>query len=410
MPAPSPRQLAYDLLCHWQQSDVFAEVLLQDIDRQYPLMPSDRGLLQALVMGVLRHGSLLDAWTDHLRDRGRIKEKLRWIIRIGLEQLLCMRLTPHAAVSETVALAGRHERALVNAILRRADREREALWALAEKMPLATRYSLPEFLVQRWQQQFGPESTRMLCERLDEPAKIYVRRQSLKPEASPPPRSKPVPDYPEFYAVSSLPKEWLAAGHGSVQDPATWGAIALLAPQPGERILDACAAPGGKSALLFQIGQGQVQLTSTDSNEARLQRLRENFSKLGITAAVRQIDWAQPVPVAERYDAILLDVPCSNTGVIQRRVDVRWQLDEAKVKSLVALQRQIITQVIPHLAPGGRLIYSTCSLEPEENADQVTWIEQQFPELVCEETRFSAPHLTGYDGAFAARLRKKDIG
>jgi 16S rRNA (cytosine967-C5)-methyltransferase len=327
-------------------------------------------------------------------------------MRMGLEQLLFLEIPAHAAVGETVALAGKHERALVNAILRRADRERDMLWVMAQTLPVSTRYSLPDFLVGKWQRHFGEAETLRLCQLIDRPVSLFVRRNVLAETATAPEGATALTDYPDFYSVQTIPREWLAAGHGYVQDPATWGAIKLLAPQAGEKVLDACAAPGGKSALIYQVCRGQIQLTATDMSVGRLKRLRENFARLLIkTAEVRQADWSQPAPVTQLYDAILLDVPCSNTGVIQKRVDVRWQLDQAKIKQLIELQRRIISNVIPHLAPGGRLVYSTCSMEPEENAQQVAWIENQFPQLQCEQTRFSAPHLTGYDGAYAARLR-----
>ncbi len=398
---PSPRSLALDLLLRWQDSDVFIDQLLADADRRHTLSPPDRALLHALVLGVLRHGNLLDLWIDRLRQ-GKLKDGPRWILRLGLFQFMHMGMPEHAAVNESVRLA-RHEKGLINAILRSAIREKSTLQAVAELAPADIRYSLPEFLCERWERRFGVGAFHRLAARTQEPAAAFVRLNRLKPQPTPD-LGEPVPDAPDFFRVQHLPRPELAAGTVYAQDPATSVAPAMLAPTPGSRVLDACAAPGGKTAMLAQMMENRGTLLATDLQAVRLDRLSGNLSRLGVTcAAVESLDWSVPRPAGDNrmFDFILLDVPCSNTGVLQRRVDGRWRLTEDDIPRMAALQWKIVENTVPRLAPGGRLVYSTCSLEPEENEAQAERMVAAFPHLRRTITREVLPHETGWDGAFA---------
>lgn len=219
------------------------------------------------------------------------------------------------------------------------------------------------------------------------------------------------PALPEHYfeIEGPIPTDLLATGAIYITDPATRHCVDLLDPRPGERVLDACAAPGGK-AFLIAAAQGSGEwLTATDSNDKRLPRLRENLQRLHITPAeVACHDWTAPAP--ERwhgaFDAILLDVPCSNTGVLRRRVDVRWRLQPEQIEALVATQRSILEHALPCLKPGGRLVYSTCSIEPEENEGQIARFLADHPDFREAGRREVLPHRDGTDGAFAVLLRR----
>jgi 16S rRNA (cytosine967-C5)-methyltransferase len=170
-------------------------------------------------------------------------------------------------------------------------------------------------------------------------------------------------------------------------------------------VLDACAAPGGKAAVLAQFMENSGRLVATDTSPRRLKRLAENLQRLGVTIAeCRMVDWTAPdVPDdGVRYDRILLDVPCSNTGVMRRRVDVRWRVTPAVVAEMADVQWRILASTIPRLAAGGRLVYSTCSLEPAENDVQVDRVLAAYPQLRLVEKKLVTPHETGFDGAFAA--------
>jgi 16S rRNA (cytosine967-C5)-methyltransferase len=396
------RQLALDLLMRWQDSNAHAETLLADIDREM-LTVADRALVNALVLGVLRHAILLDRWIDQLRDRGRLRDRTRWILRLGLLQLLKLGVPPHAAVNETVKLATR-EKPLVNAILRRAIRERSVLEDIEARSPLDVRFSLPAFLLERWRRRFDGETTTKLAASLSKPAPVFVRLNRLHPNATPPPGAEPVAGAPDFFRVSEVPRSELEHGLVYVQDPSTAMAPTLLAPKPGGVVLDACASPGGKCALLAQLMQNSGRLIATDSSEPRLDRLRGNLTRLGVRCAeVRRADWTiAPGTEWPLFDAILLDVPCSNTGVMRRRVDVRWRVSLAEIRRLAEIQFAIISHTVPFLPPGGRLVYSTCSLEPEENEEQVARILSGWPQLKLVESRLILPSDEGFDGAFAA--------
>jgi 16S rRNA (cytosine967-C5)-methyltransferase len=403
----SVRKLAFDLLTEWQNSNAHVDVLLAGVDARHELAPSDRALLHALVLGVLRHASLLDHWIDDLRGRGRLRDDPRWLLRIGLVQIFQLGIAPHAAVNETVRAASARERPLINAILRRALREKERLLAVAAEVPPAIRYSLPPFLVDRWINRFGVQGFERLATVLNQPAPIFVRLNRLKRGVAAPPEGEAVIDSPDFFLVQSLPRDWLERGDVYVQDPATGLAPSLLAPKPGESILDACAAPGGKTAMLAQMMQNRGQILATDHNESRLIRLRENLARLGVTCAeVRCADWATPEPGRGcEFDAILLDVPCSNTGVMRRRVDVRWRITARMIRDLAEMQFSLVKNTATWLKPGGRLVYSTCSIEPEENEKQVERIQQELPNLRLFDSRLLLPHETGFDGAFSALFR-----
>jgi 16S rRNA (cytosine967-C5)-methyltransferase len=217
-----------------------------------------------------------------------------------------------------------------------------------------------------------------------------------------------VANAPGFFLLEGpLPIALLAAGAIYIQDPATRHAVELLAPQPGERILDACAAPGGKAFLIAAALGSAASLVCTDSNAKRLPRLRQNLTRLHAAEATVDIhDWTQPAPPAWHgaFDGILLDVPCSNTGVMRRRVDVRWRLQAPDIDALVHTQRLILENALPCLKPGGRLVYSTCSLEHAENLGQIEAFLAAHPGLTLHSTRDALPFRDHTDGAFAARI------
>jgi 16S rRNA (cytosine967-C5)-methyltransferase len=242
------------------------------------------------------------------------------------------------------------------------------------------------------------------------PAVNYFRINPLVPSPESLPGT-PVENAPGFYKIEgSLPSALLASGTVYIQDPATRHSIELLAPQAGERILDACAAPGGKAFLIAAALGSAEGLVCTDSNEKRLPRLEENLERLHAGKATIAVhDWTQPAPAKwhASFDAILLDVPCSNTGVIRRRVDVRWRLQAPDIEKIALTQRKILENALACLKPGGRLVYSTCSIEHDENLGLVEAFLAAHPELTLHSTREALPFRDKTDGAFAARIEWK---
>ena len=202
--------------------------------------------------------------------------------------------------------------------------------------------------------------------------------------------------------------EGFAEGAFIVQDPATAGAVELLDVAPGQSVLDFCAAPGGKTAQIAWRLAGTGRLVAQEVNPRRLARLKENLARLRLSSveAMQTIPQSRNPPIPQ-FDRVLVDAPCSNTGVLRRRPDARWRWNAEHLKQLVALQAQILDAAAPFVAPGGRLVYSTCSNEPEENGEQVAAFLARHPDFAEVARRESLPFETGHDGAFACALERR---
>ena len=413
MPRNNVRRAAVSALRAWSKGHLYAETLIDRHARRNHLSTADRSLLNSIVLGVLRHRRLLDHWIGELR-RGRLDHETRDILRTGLCQLLVLGIADHAAVNETVACARRPVRGLINAVLRRAIAARKTLQAGSRELPPPLLHSHPDWLCNRWSKQFGKENARALLEWNNQPAPVYLRphpRPGAHPEATLRDSGlvQAVAAAPGFFHLDGpLPEKWIREGLIYVQDPSTRHAVKLLAPRPGETILDACAAPGGKASLIAAAMKGEGVLHCTDSSQKRLVRLQHNLSALGHPAIDTAVfDWTGPAPSEwhRRFDAILLDVPCSNTGVFRRRVDARWRLQPKQLEELTALQDGLLANARPCLKPGGRLVYSTCSLESEENEARLTKFCATHPDWIHLDSHRSLPFRDGFDGAYAALLQ-----
>ena len=401
------RQAAVSALRAWAKGHDYAESLVERHAQRRMLSSADRALLQAILFGVLRHRRVLDHWIGKLR-KGKLDADTRDILRVGLCQILILNIPDHAAVNETVEAGKTSVRPLINAVLRKAITSRKRLMEELDEMPPAVLYSHPDWLYNRWRKSFGKETAIAIMEWNNQPAETFFRLNPLgEADASLPPGEalEHAPGY--FLLEGKLPTQLLAEGKLYIQDPATRHSVELLNPKPGEKILDACAAPGGKAFLIAAALGGGAGLTCTDSNEKRLPRLEENLSRLHIQADEISVhDWRKPAP--ERFlgafDAILLDVPCSNTGVIRRRVDVRWRLQPSDIDDLTVIQSEILANALPCLKSGGRIVYSTCSIEDAENIDLVKAFAETHG-LRVEKSDRIIPTEHGTDGAFAAVLR-----
>jgi 16S rRNA (cytosine967-C5)-methyltransferase len=415
----SSRGVALAALREWRTGKQFADSILARLLRSSDLAGPDRAFTTELFYGILRNLSLLDFWIASLRSE-RLDDNARDLLRLGLYQLFVLETPGHAAVYETVELAGARTRSLVNAVLRNALRRKEELVKKAGQENLSVRSSHPQFLIDRWTQNFGAENTAALCEWNNRPASIYARINHLKisddeflseiGSARCADRTSQ-PGIPGNFAhLTSVPHDALAGGHCYIQDPSTATACLLLDPEPGEKVLDACAAPGGKTGYLAELMKNQGSIIACDRDEGRLRTLRENLERLGVEIArFAKHDWinGEPLPdtaAISSFDRILLDAPCSNTGVMRRRVDLRWRLTPNDFLRMREEQLRILRATIPLLKTGGVLVYSTCSIEPEENEEIVTAIAQEFPFLKCVEQVSLLPFRNGFDGAFAAKL------
>jgi 16S rRNA (cytosine967-C5)-methyltransferase len=409
----SARQIALKALRLWRREKRFADSIISGVFANTELTSSDRAFALELFYGVLRNLTLLDFWISCLRA-SRVERDLRDILRLGLYQLFLLKTAEHAAVHETVSLVPKRQRTIINAMLRAATRQRSALVARAEAQPLFVRTSHPQFLVERWQQHFGAEHANELCEWNNLPAPVYSRINLLRIDRAEflrtYPESRPVPNNPNFVEVNSLLSDALERGHCYIQDPSTTLACQVLDPKPGEKILDACAAPGGKTGYAAQLMENLGTIVACDRDAERLETLKQNMARLGVRVVqILRHDWSRgrvPAEIASvaPFDRILIDAPCSNTGVMRRRVDLKWRLRRTDFDRMQQRQIEIIRALIPLLKPKGALVYSTCSLELEENEKVVRRMLAEPPALRLEAERDSLPFRDGFDGAFAARL------
>ena len=335
------------------------------------------------------------------------KGELEALLYVGAAQILYMPDVPDfAAVSETVDAAKGCENPsiakVVNGVLRNVIRRREEFEKMIADAPLEERESFPTALVRRWERRFGAENAARLCAWHNTPAETFIARRDgsfVKLE-----RGQRVEDVVGY-----------ADGDFIVQEPGTRLAVELLDPKEGERILDACAAPGGKTV---QIAWRGASVVACEVNPKRRRRLEENLArlKLGVEVIPELPLVGTPLrgvrgrlgetPLPDHFDKVLVDAPCSNTGVLRRRPDARWNWNEEKLAALVKLQSEILDACASRVAPGGALVYSTCSNEPEENEAQVTAFLARHPDFSLEESRESIPFESGTDGAFAARLKR----
>ncbi|MCX6838195.1 MAG: methyltransferase domain-containing protein [Verrucomicrobia bacterium] len=407
-PASRPRQpavpirgMALDVLGEWSGGERFAADLMDHLQRDNSLSLPDAAFLRDIVLTTLRNLSLLDHWIAVITEDKHLDHRSRWGLRIGLCQVLILKVSEYAAVNETVAATGR-ARSLINAVLRRACRESAELLAMVEGLPLETRTSHPKWLIEHWLGLFGEAKTTALCDWNQVPAPICARINRLYPHLDAPPE--------DFIVCDHLPREELSVGKVYMQDPSTAIAPRLLAPQPGHRVLDACAAPGGKTALLAQLMENQGEIIACDVSPGRLRRLDGNLHRLHVAnARIEEHDWSDPqIPAFAKpgFDRILLDVPCSNTGVMRRRVDVRWRLQPDDITAQVQTQTQLLKNCLRVLKPGGILVYSTCSIEPAENEQLVASVLESTPGFEPVKLRHSFPPDDQMDGAFAAAIRR----
>ena len=398
----------------------------------------DRRWTQELVYGLLRRREDLDA-ALHPRVRGgiaRIHADLTDLLRLGVYQLLYMgSVPPYAAIAQTVELAklrhGIGASKLANAVLRRIDREREHL-SDGETVDdsdagrLARKYSHPRWLVERWIAQFGNTDTALLLERNNEEARVILRpwglvreqlEASLERSGVSPAEIPLVPDSLQLPAGTALLE--LAAwrqGHCFVQDPAATLVTRYAAFPAGATVGDFCAAPGGKSLELSRTARLVV---AADRSPARLSRLARNIQRLD-APNVALVAMDAVAPAVSPRDAILLDVPCTGTGTFRRHPDARWRLRPSDLAILAASQAELLDAAAERVIPGGLLVYSTCSLEREENDEQVQAFLSRHPDWKLEPPPAGTvpdvvldrgllrvlPQRHGTDGSFAARLRR----
>jgi 16S rRNA (cytosine967-C5)-methyltransferase len=431
----NPRQIALRILNSRREGE-FTETLLERIlgDPSSQMSPLDRGLCQELIYGVVRSQAALDWLIARKTDSRQQNAGLQNLLRLGLYQIFWLdKIPPHAAVHETVELAKREgfgpKAGFVNAILRGYLRETDATKKVLADLKAsdpATGFSQPQWLVEKWQKRFGLESTRQLLEWNNTPPKTFARVNTLKTEpgkllekwreenveydfvrhsflndARLENLAFELKSHPSLVSLESFRNGWFY-----VQDPSTLLAPLELAPLPGETVLDLCAAPGGKTTFLAQMMKNEGKIIACDISQERLKLIEENCLRLGVTC-VESISNAQLSNLDSKFDRILIDAPCSNTGVLRRRIDLRWRIKPEEISRLHQTQLDLLKLAAIALKPGGVLVYSTCSLELEENAVVVQEFLKAHKDFQLERERELLPFIDQLDGAFVARLKSR---
>ena len=432
----APRQLAWQVLLA-VGAGAYADVALERELQRHPLEGADRALATELAYGTIRQRRLLDAWLDALGKvpAARQPPKLRWLLHLGLYQLLfSSRVPASAAVSTTVELAKRGKLGrlapVANGLLRACGRRRAEAgpepWDGLGPLPsdpaasYGLRHSLPAWLAELALQWPDPEAFGLAC---NQPPALDLRLNLLRTTpagaleafTAAGIEAAPLPDLPGGLTLLGRSGELralpgYAEGHWCVQDRAAQAVGLLLDPQPGERILDACAAPGGKSTHLAELMGNEGEVWAVDRSEGRLRRVGVNAARLGLQC-IHTLAADATALAAEKpewlgwFDRILLDAPCSGLGTLARHADARWRISPETITELVPLQRALLESLLPLLKPGGQLVYATCTVHPAENGQLLAGFLADHPGWQLQQSWQRWPAASGGDGFFAARLQ-----
>jgi 16S rRNA (cytosine967-C5)-methyltransferase len=396
MPISQARTIAFDVLRRVETQNAYADEVLR-VELGSRVRSEDAGLATELTLGVLRWRRLLDFLIDRNLSKATktLDVEVRIALRLGMYQLWFLERVPaHAAVHESVELVKRARKRsaapLVNAVLRKAAKEaaksatsRNALTSfLPTNLPLAEQmgilHSHPTWLVERWLRIYGEERTPALLEANNRvpPVSCYVldmqRRDdvatSLKRAGCVIEPGLLLRDAWTLRGGNPAASEAMQRGWAAIQEEASQAVAHLLAVEEGNSVLDLCAAPGGKTILLARAAGSRGHVIAADLHAHRVRAMAERFETAGIrNVELVTLDGAQPLPFEQRFDRILVDAPCSGTGTLARHPEIRWQLHGEDLTDLHARQVRLLKNALASLAPQGKLIYSTCSLEPEEN-------------------------------------------
>ncbi|NTZ18284.1 16S rRNA (cytosine(967)-C(5))-methyltransferase RsmB [Paenibacillus sp. JMULE4] len=444
----SAREAALDVLLRIEQDRSYSNLLLNRTLQQYQLDRPDAGLATEIVYGTIQRQGTIDYFLEKFVKGGlaKLQPWVRSLLRLSFYQLYYLdRIPEHAVVNEAVQLAKRRGHqgisGMVNGVLRNVLR-RKAELVLPDGLPddrrIALATSHPEWMVRRWIRQFGKEAAERICEANNRPPRVSIRvnRLRLAPaELAERLRQGGLEAEPSDVAPAgvvvrgggnmALTREY-AEGLFTIQDESSMLVAEWVDPQPGERVLDCCAAPGGKTTHLAEKMQDCGEIIACDVHEHKEQLIREQAERLGlrsirtVRADARSLAGQFP---AGSFDRILLDAPCSGLGVIRRKPDMKWSRQESELESVCEVQQELLDSIHSLLKPGGVLVYSTCTVEKAENEDMIRAFLERHPEFEPDAPpsgqtgRLSLPagqafvqimpYDFGSDGFFIARLRKR---
>ncbi|MGA2453757.1 MAG: 16S rRNA (cytosine(967)-C(5))-methyltransferase RsmB [Solirubrobacteraceae bacterium] len=419
------RRCAYAVLRRVFEHGAYADRALTAEAAQ--LDPRDRALAMRLAYGAVQRRGTLDHLIAQLAERpaAELDPPLLAALRVGLYELLYLRGAPdYAVVADAVELAKAHARAghgLVNAVLRRAAREGPdaLLAALIDDTPqhAAVKHSHPEWIARLWWESLGAEQARALMAADNEPLEVALRANTLVTDAATLARELPVrthfdPAIPEAlvldepFDVHGSPL-W-RAGAFHAQSRAAMRVARALDPAPGERVLDLCAAPGGKSTHLAALMHGRGVVLAVERNRRRAGSLARTAQRLhagNVTVEVADAELERPEGPA--FDRVLVDPPCSGLGTLQARADLRWRVTPAAIAEMVPVQSMILAAGAAALRPGGVLVYSTCTISSNENERLIAAFLDSHAEFTFDDVVVTLPHRDHTAGFYIARLRKR---
>lgn len=399
------REVAFKVLLDVEKG-AYANLILDDYLRKYELSSLDRAFVTELVYNTIKHQLSLDWIIQQLvKKEGKLEQGPRILLRLALYQLVFLdKIPPSAATNEAVKLAKKRFHSgvagLINGVLRNYLRDPgKIVWPDQEEDPLSyleVVYSHPRWMVERWLKRYGFLNTEKLCQFNNKPAPLWIRTNILRctpqeletrltEEGCTLVKSSRIPEgfrlekSPPLTSLESFQK-----GLFTVQDESSMLVGHVVHPSPELELLDVCAGPGGKTTHLAELMGNTGLIISCDVHEHRLGLIRENAKRLGINIIKTILQDATKISVElvpNQYDIILVDAPCSGLGVLRRRPDSRWRKNRADIINLSKLQKQILDSVLKVLKPGGRLIYSTCTIEPEENHQVIRYITDKYPQV-----------------------------
>ena len=439
------RVAAVRILHRFERSDAYIDKLLNNELSNNNLNKFDKSLLTELVNGVIRWRWKLD-WGltgfyhgDYLKCLNIVKNSMR----VALYQIMFLNKIPaHAAINDAVEIVkriqGEKTAGIVNGVLRNLSRNLENIRYPELNEDPVYYYNIvqshPRWMVKRWADRFGEEALVQLLEANNRKPYVPIRVNTLKATAD------EIYDYlnkneilfkPSNYVKESLiirspgldisELDIFKDGKITIQDPSAIYPVMLANPQAGEKIIDICAAPGGKSFYLAELSADHANILAVDKYKNKLSVIEESAKRLGITSIQTDCGDAVGYKVEEPVDLVFADVPCSGLGVISKKPDIKWKREREDIIEMAALQKQILVNATQLVKVGGRIVYSTCTIEPEENEDNISWFLTNFPNFelepaenfvqapVCENGFYQTfPHKHFIDGAFAARLKRID--
>lgn len=441
------RDIALDVLNRVEEQKSYSNLELRHVLDRQELSAADSGLVTELVYGTIQRRLTLDHALSHFVGNKKVQTWVRNLLRLSLYQIRFLdRIPERAAVHEAVEIAKRRGHqgiaSMVNGVLRNALRQPD-VW---ERLPkgdavqqIAVVHSHPEWLVRQWLKQYGEDTTKAICEANNRAPHSSIRVNALKitkdelftklrEEGMEVRDSELSPHGILLAGGHAAGTRWFREGYMTVQDESSMLVAPALAPKPGMRVLDACAAPGGKTTHIAELMDNTGHIVAGDVHPHKRDLIDQAARRLGISIIESIVSDALDLPAKGlgTFDRILLDAPCTGFGVIRRKPDLKWNKTAEDVRTIAQLQYHLLKSLSSMLAPGGLLVYSTCTIEPRENQEIVQRFLAEHPDFVLDDTLGDdlpeaardkvdesggwiqiLPHHYDSDGFFIARLKRK---